>query len=188
MKKNLGKQSALCPMPVLIVATWNEDGTPDAMNAAWGGIHDTDQIGVCIAPEHRTAANLLRTESFTVSIGTADTMVSCDYVGIVSGNKVPDKVAMAGWHVDPSSFVDAPVIRELPLVLECRLVSYDRETGCAVGDIVNVAADESVLGPDGKVDVDLLGAISFDPFRNRYIKIGGVAGTAFSVGTALLKK
>ena len=119
MKKNLGVKPVMFPMPVLIVATYNEDGTANAMNAAWGGIHDTNQIGICIAPEHKTFENLVRTKAFTVSMADASHAAACDYVGIVSGNKVPDKFAKAGFHATKSEFVDAPLIDELPIAMEC---------------------------------------------------------------------
>ena len=140
MRKNFGAQNWLFPMPVLIVGTYDADGIPDAMNAAWGGIHDTNQLAVCIDPGHKTAANLLLKKAFTVSIGTAALTTVCDYVGIVSANDEPEKVKKAGLHAEKSAFVDAPVFAELPMALECRLVSFDPATGCTVGEIVNVSA------------------------------------------------
>lgn len=184
MKKNFGKQTQLYPMPVLIIATYDENGKPDAMNAAWGGIHDTNQIGICISPEHKTAKNLLQTKAFTVSIADSAHVAECDYLGIVSANNEPEKLAKAGFTVTKSEFVNAPVINELPMVLECSLVSYDQETGCMVGDIVNLAADESILSGD-KIDPAKLKPITFDPCNHNYIELGNIVGKAFSDGKSL---
>ena len=181
MKKNFGKQTFLYPMPVFIIATYDENGNANAMNAAWGGVHDTNQIGICIAPEHKTAENLLKRKAFTVSIADAANVVACDYVGIVSRNDVPDKLKKAGFTVSASSFVDAPVINELPMCLECELVSYDVKTGCMVGNIINVCAEESVL-TDDKIDPAKLDPITYDPVNHTYRKLGDIVGKAFSDG------
>ena len=181
MKKNFGKQTYLYPMPVLIIGTYDENGKPDAMNAAWGGIHDTNQIGICIDPSHKTAKNLLAKKAFTVSMADAKHVVECDYLGIVSGNNEPEKLAKCGFTVSKSEFVDAPVINELPMCLECELVSYEESTGCMVGNIINVSADESVL-TDGKIDVAKLEAITYDSVNHNYVKLGEVVGKAFSDG------
>lgn len=181
MKKNFGKQTFLYPMPVLIIATYDENQIPNAMNAAWGGIHDTNQIGICISPEHKTAKNLLLKKAFTVSIADVAHVTECDYIGIESANKVPHKLEKAGFTVIKSEFVDAPIINELPMCLECELVSYDTSTGCAVGNILNVSAEESVL-TDGKIDPAKLNPITYDPVNHKYIQLGKIAGTAFSDG------
>lgn len=185
MRKNFGPKPMMYPMPVLIIGTYNEDGTPNAMNAAWGGISEETEISICVDSRHKTAENLLARKAFTVSMGTADQLVACDYVGIVSGNKVPDKFARAGFKAIPSSFVDAPLIAQLPMALECRVVSYDTETCRLVGEIVNVSADESVLGDNGKIDVSKLRPITFDPVTHSYLALGEKVGTAFHDGTAL---
>ena len=185
MRKNFGPQNWLFPMPVLIVGTYDADGTPDAMNAAWGGIHDTNQLAVCIDPGHKTSANLLLNKSFTVSIGTADLITVCDYVGIVSANDEPGKVKKAGLHAEKSDFVDAPLFAEFPMAIECRLVSFDPASGCTVGEIVNISADESILGDSGKIDPVKLAPITFDPVNHTYIKLGEVVGKAFNDGLEL---
>lgn len=185
MRKNFGAETWLYPMPVLIIGTYDENGNPDLMNAAWGGIHDTNQIGVCIAPEHKTAENLLRKKCFTISIGDAEHLVQCDYVGMVSANREPDKVKKSGFHMVKASMVDAPLAEELPMTLECRLVSFDPETGCTVGDIVNVSADERILDGEGKISPEKFTPITFDPIHHTYRKLGGVAGHAFRDGLTL---
>ena len=184
MRTNFGKQTFMYPMPVLIIATYDENGVPDAMNAAWGGIHDTNQIGICIDPSHKTAKNLLKKKAFTVSMADAAHVTACDYVGIVSANKEPDKFAKAGFTATKSEFVDAPVINELPMCLECEMVSYDVNTGCMVGNIVNVNADESVL-TDGKIDPSKLRPITYDSVNHKYLALGEVVGNAFSDGKKL---
>lgn len=184
MKINFGTQTFMYPMPVLIIASYGPDGTPDAMNAAWGGIHDTNQIGICFSPEHKTVKNILDRKAFSVSMADAAHVAACDYVGIVSGNKEPAKVQKAGFTVTKSEIVDAPVINELPMALECKLVSYDENSGYMVADIVNVCADESVL-TDGKIDPSKLNPITYDPVNHTYIKLGEVVGHAFQDGKSL---
>ena len=184
MKINFGTQTFMYPMPVLIIASYGPDGTPDAMNAAWGGIHDTHQIGICLSPEHKTVKNILDRKAFSVSMADAAHVAACDYVGIVSGNKEPAKVQKAGFTVTKSEIVDAPVINELPMALECKLVSYDENSGYMVADIVNVCADESVL-TDGKIDPSKLNPITYDPVNHTYIKLGEVVGHAFQDGKSL---
>lgn len=184
MRINFGAKPILYPQPVFIIATYNADGTPDAMNAAWGGISESNEISMCISVDHKTTENVLVRKAFTVSMGTEDTMVACDYVGLVSGKKVPDKVARAGFHVEKSAFVDAPIIRELPMAVECRLISYDPESCRLVGEVVNVCADESVI-TDGKIDPGKLKPITFDGMNHRYIALGEKVGNAFSDGAKL---
>ena len=144
MKKNLGKKNWMFPMPVLMIGTYGEDGTPDVMNAAWGGITLEDEITICIDTSHKTWANISARKAFTVAFGTADKVAACDYLGIVSGNKTPDKVMKSGLTVTKSEFIDAPVVNELPLVLECELVSMNEENCNVVGKIVNCAVAGSV--------------------------------------------
>ena len=181
MKKNFGKQTFMYPMPVLIIATYDENGNANAMNAAWGGIHDTNQISICIDPSHKTAKNLQIKKAFTVSMADAAHVAACDYVGIVSGNKESDKIKKAGFTVTKSEVVDAPVINELPMCLECEMVSYDTSTGCMVANIINVSADDSVL-TDGKIDPSKLCPITYDPVNHKYIALGEIVGQAFAEG------
>ena len=155
------------------------------MNAAWGGISDDTQLSICLGANHKTTANILARKAFTVSMATADQLVPCDYVGIASANTVPDKLAKTGWHTTRSAFVDAPLIDELPMAVECRLVSYDPESCHLVGEIVNVSADESVLDEAGKIAPDKLQPILFDPIHNAYRKLGEKAGNAFRDGADL---
>ncbi|WP_130868525.1 flavin reductase family protein [Intestinimonas massiliensis (ex Afouda et al. 2020)] len=185
MRKNFGAKPWTYPQPVFILATYGEDGIPDAMNAAWGGISDDKELSMCISAGHKTTANILVRKAFTVSMATADQLAACDYVGIESGNNVANKVEKAGWHTTRSEFVDAPLIDELPMAVECRLVSYDPESCRLVGEIVNVSADQSVLDADGKIDPDKLQPIIFDPIHNTYRKLGQLAGSAFRDGAKL---
>lgn len=184
MKVNFGVQTFMYPMPVLIIASYGSDGTPDAMNAAWGGIHDTNQIGICLSPEHKTVKNILDRKAFTVSMANADHVAACDYVGIVSANKESEKLKKAGFTVSKSANIDAPVINELPMALECKLVSYDEDSGYMVADIVNILAEEDIL-TDGKIDPQKLRPVTYDPVNHKYIQLGQVVGTAFQDGKAL---
>ena len=185
MRKNFGAKPMCYPMPVYIIGTYGADGTPNAMNAAWGGISEETEISICISADHKTTENILSRKAFTVSMATAKYIAACDYVGIVSGNQEPDKFARAGFHATKSEFVDAPLIDELPMALECELISYDPESCRLVGRIVNVSADESVLGENGKVDVSKLQPITFDPMNNHYLVLGEKVGQAFHDGVAL---
>lgn len=181
MRKNFGAKTWLYPMPVLIVGTYDENGTPDAMNAAWGGIYDTGLVMVCLADEHKTTENIKKTGSFTVSFATSNTVAACDYVGIVSANDVPDKFQKAGFHALKSEFVNAPVIEELPLTLECKLHKFN-EDGICIGEIVNVCADESVLDEKGMIDAEKLDPIIYDSATHAYWNFGKRVGQAFSDG------
>lgn len=185
MRKNFGAKPWTYPQPVFILATYDKNGVPDAMNAAWGGISDDKELTMCISASHKTTANILARKAFTVSMATADQAIACDYVGIESGKRVANKLEKAGWHTTKSEFVDAPLVDELPMAVECRLVSYDPESCRLVGEIVNVCAEESVLDSEGKIDVEKLAPITFDPVHNVYRKLGEVAGHAFQDGAKL---
>jgi flavin reductase (DIM6/NTAB) family NADH-FMN oxidoreductase RutF len=184
-RKNFGAQPLLYPQLVAIVGTYGEDGTPDAMNAAWGGIAGNDKVFLCLS-SHKTTENIERTREFTVSVADAEHLVQADYLGIVSAHKVPDKVAKAGLHTTKSSFVNAPIIEEFPITLECKLV--ENTPYGIIGQIVNVSIDERVLGEDGNVDGEKLSAISYDPMGHGYLKVGGRIGNAFADGKELIKK
>ena len=184
MRKNFGSKSWLYPMPVLIIAAYDQAGVPNAMNAAWGGMFTDEHIGICISQGHKTTKNILATKAFTVSMATAEQVVACDYVGIVSGNRERDKVAKAGFTTERSEVVNAPIIKELPMTLECELISYDEESCHLVGRIVNVSADESIL-TDGKIDYAKLRPITYDPVNHHYVELGAKAGNAFSDGKKL---
>ena len=185
MRKNFGPKTMCYPMPVFIIGTYNADGTPNAMNAAWGGISEETEITICVDAQHKTAENILTRKAFTVSMATADQMAACDYVGLVSGNKEPRKFEKAGFHATKSEFVDAPLIDELPMALECEMISYDPETCRLVGKIVNVCAEEAVLGENGKVDVSKLRPITYDPMNHHYLVLGEKVGQAFQDGLKL---
>lgn len=185
MRKNFGPKTMCYPMPVFIIGTYNADGTPNAMNAAWGGISEDAEISICVDSAHKTAENLLARRAFTVSMATADRLAACDYVGLVSGHQEPNKFAKAGFHATKSEFVDAPLIDELPMALECEVISYDEDTCRLVGRIVNVCADESVLGENGKVDVSKLRPITYDSMNHHYLVLGEQVGQAFHDGLSL---
>ena len=185
MRKNFGPKPYTYPQPVFILAAWGENGTPNAMNAAWGGISDSNELSMCISAGHKTTRDLLARGAFTVSMADAAHVAACDYVGIVSGNSAPDKFARAGFHAVPAEHVDAPLIEEFAVAVECRLKSYDPETGRLVGEIVNVSVDERVLNTEGKVDVRKAQPITFDPFNNTDVVLGEPVGRAFHDGAAL---
>ena len=185
MRKNFGAHASIYPQPVFILAAYGEDGTPCAMNAAWGGISDDQELSFCVSPSHRTVKDLLARGAFTVSMGDAKHVAACDYVGIASGNNTRDKLAKAGFTVSKSESVDAPVINELAVCMECTVKSYDPETGLLVGEIVNVSADERILNADGTIDPARLRPITFDMANSAYLVLGEKVGNAFQDGKKL---
>lgn len=189
MKKDLGIVPAVYPMPVLMVAAYDEHGRVNVMNAAWGMICDMDKIALFIGEGHKTTQNILKTKAFTVSIADRDHMDVADYFGIATGNKTPDKFERTGYHAVRSSRVNAPVIDEFLVAMECELAEVvETETMyCIVGRIVNVAAEESVLSKNGKVDPMKLNALIFDQFQNGYYVTGEQVGRAWNAGAALAK-
>ena len=179
-RKNFGADRALVttPQPCVMIATWDKDHNPDVMMAAWAGQLDYKQIVISLA-RHKTTENLEQTGAFTVSFADERTVAESDYFGLVSGNKVPDKVARVGFTVTPSPNVDAPIINEYPLTLECRVVSF--EDGMLIGEVVNQSADESIL-TDGKVDLAKLKPIVFDAAGMCYRAVGDSVGKAWGAG------
>lgn len=184
MRKNFGQKTWLYPMPVLIVGTYDENGVPNAMNAAWGGIYDTNLVMVCLADDHKTTENIKKTEAFTLSFATVDTVVSCDYVGIVSANEESNKFAKAGFHATKSEFVNAPLIDELKMTVECKLLKFN-EDGICIGEIVNISADEEILDENGKIDAKKLNPIIYDSVTHAYWSFGEKVGKAFSDGKSI---
>ena len=184
MRKDFSPNPWFYPLPVLIIGTYDENGVPDAMNAAWGGLYDSDKVVLCLSAGHKTTANIKARKAFTISFADAAHVTECDYVGMESANKVPDKLSKAGFHVTKSQHVDAPLIDEFPVALECELIKVN-EDGNIIGRIVNISVDESVMGENGKVDASKLRAISYDPCTNTYVEMGKVVGKAFSDGAKL---
>lgn len=187
MKKNLGNKTVLAPLPVLIVATYDEQGMPNAMNVAWGGQCGYHHVALNLSLNHKTTENLKHTKAFTLSIATVDTLVVSDYFGLMSGRK-ENKIEKAGVHVTRSEFVDAPVIDEYPLTLECKVIEMQEALGemHVVGEVVNMQADESILDEQGKVDLGKLRSISYDSASHSYRVLGDIVGKAFKDGNKLL--
>lgn len=185
--KSFKPQAWMLPQPVLIIGTYNADGTPNAMNAAWGGQWDYHEIMISMG-NHATTHNLNRCGDFTVAFATEGTLVAADYVGITSGNNVPDKVARAKLEAVKADHVDAPVFPAFPMTLECRIKQKldESETGYyIIAEIVNIVCDEAFLADDGKPDVEKMRLITFDPVHNGYITLGHRVGTAFHDGQML---
>ena len=176
------KQSVITPEGVFIIGSYDENGVPNAMNAAWGIQSDYGEITLFLA-KHKTTDNIKKTKAFTVAMATKDTVVISDYFGVETGNRV-NKIEKAGCHVHKSAHVNAPIIEEYPLTLECEMKSWDDETGILVGKIVSEQADESIL-TDGRVDLDKMQPIMFDIATSSYRTIGPVVGKAFHDGLAL---
>ncbi len=184
MKKKIKTTEAIFPMPVLMIATYNEDGSVDVMNAAWGMMLERDQVVLNLTESHKTVKNIKERKAFTVSIANAKNVIAADYLGMVSGNNTPNKFENSGLTYSKSELVDAPIVNEFPVCMECEFVEYG-ECG-VVGNIVNVTADEEVLNGDN-VDINLLNAICFDPYTHGYYEVGKRVGNAFSDGLQLKK-
>ncbi len=185
--KNFKPKAWVLPQPVLIIGTYNEDGTPNAMNAAWGGQWDETELMISMG-KHATTENLNRNGEFTVAFATKDTLVASDFVGIVSGKRQPDKIARTGWTSSKGDKVNAPVYDCFPMTLECKIKEklYESETGFyLIAEIVNILCNENYLAEDGKPDVENMNLISFDPVHNGYIELGSRVGNAFHDGVAL---
>ena len=183
MKKYLGPKSCLYPEPVLMIGTYDDEGKANLMNAAWGGISDTNEIHLCLG-SHKTTDNILRNKVFTVSIGTKEMVKGCDYVGLVSGKKKEDKVTKGGFTPVRSEHINAPIFEELPFGLECELISYEKGSGHLYAKILNVFADEKILVGD-KVDLNKFHPLVFDSINNTYMTLGEVVGDAFKIGKDL---
>ncbi|MBR4233679.1 MAG: flavin reductase [Bacteroidales bacterium] len=179
-RKNFGPSHALVttPQPCVMIATWDENKNPDVMMAAWAGQYDHNQIVISLS-KHKTTENLEKTGAFTVSFADERTVAESDYFGLVSGNQVPDKVAKVGFTVTPSPNVDAPIVDQYPLTLECRVVSFG--DGILIGEVVNQSADESIL-TDGKIDLTKLKPIVFDAAGMCYRALGEEVGKAWGAG------
>ena len=188
MRTKLDITEGIFPMPVLMVATYNEDGSVNVMNAAWGTMQERGTVVLNLTQTHKTVKNIKARGAFTVSIADAAHVTEADYFGVESGNGVPDKFARSGLTASKAETVDAPVINEFPLCLECEFVEYqDGEYGCGViGRVVNVTADERVI-VSGKIDMSLVNAIAFDPYTHGYYKVAERVGEAFRDGLKLKK-
>lgn len=182
MRKSLGAKPYIYPQPVLIIATYDENKNPDAMNAAWGGISDSHEIMLSLSSSHKTVKNILNGSDLTISIATTKYVTECDYVGVVSANDEPHKIEKSGFHTIQSENVNAPIIEELPLTLECKMKSYQDEIMYV--EIINVSVDESIL-TDNQIDVIKLQPITYDPVGHTYIQLGQKVGKAFSDGFQL---
>lgn len=183
MKKQIKTTEAIFPMPVLLISTFNDDGTVDVMNAAWGTMVDRDIVALNLTETHKTVQNIKARKGFVVHIADAKHTVQADFFGVVSGSKVNDKLSQAGMTFEKSELVDAPIINELPIAMECEFIEYqDSDTGLGViGKVVRTSIEEKHL-KDGKVDIDSVEAIAFDPYTHGYYKVGGRVGDAFKDG------
>ena len=188
-KVSLGVKPYLFPMPVLMIATYSSDGTVDVMNMAWGGICDNNKVALNITESHKTSQNIKERMAFTISVADTPHLEESDFFGTASANKMPDKFERCGMHARKSDIVDAPVIEEYPITLECKVdkIQKDEDGFRVVGEILNVLANEDVLDEKGKVDPTKLNAFVFDQFQNGYYKIGEKVGTAWKSGMKYMK-
>ena len=188
MRTDLGSQPALFPMPVVMVAAYDTDGTVQVMNAAWAQIAAPDKVALFIDEDHATTKAIRATGAFTVSIADVDHMDVADFFGIATGNKMADKFARSCYHATTSAHVNAPIIEEFPVCLECELAGVvDDLIHCVVGTIVNVSADERVVDEKGKIDPTAVNALVFDQFQSGYFAIGEQVGRAWNAGAPLMK-
>ena len=185
MRRDLKIVPAVFPMPVLMIATYNEDGTVDVMNAAWGMAYDFKQIKLNISEDHKTTENIRRNGEFTVSLADASHIVESDYLGIVSGKNVKDKFEKTGMHAIKSKNINAPIIEEYPICIECKAIEIDGEYG-VLAEIVNLSIDEKFLDQNGNPDLLKMKTIAYDPFNNGYYEVTKKVGQAFSDGKKLI--
>ncbi len=189
-RKNFSDKAVITPLPAIMIATWDENKNPDVMMAAWGGQCGPKHITFELS-KHKTTDNIRLKKAFTISFATKDDIVQSDYFGIVSANDVPDKVARAGFTITPSPNVDAPIVNEYKLTLECKVVTFDEDgNGGArvVGEIVNMSADESILDEQGNIDLAKLQPVIFDSAKNEYRVVGEKVGTAWGSGKAIQER
>ncbi len=188
MKKNITTTEAIFPMPVLMIATYNDDGTVDVMNAAWGTMLERDYVILNLTESHKTVQNMKKRKAFTVSIADAEHTTEADYFGVVSANNTPNKFANSGLTATKSNIVDAPIINEFPICIECEFVEFQGgKFGCGViGKVLNVSAEEKVMNGD-KIDMSKVQAIAFDPYTHGYYKVTERVGNAFKDGFKLKK-
>ena len=184
MKKEMKITPGIFPMPVLMIGTYNEDGSVDVMNAAWGMAQDRNQLKLCLTETHKTVKNMKRTMACTVALGTKDLMTESDYLGIVSGNDVIDKFEKTGLHAIKSKKVDAPIIEEFPICMECKVLGFE-DDGTLV-EVVGVSAEEKYINDDGTLKLSEMGIISYDPYGHGYYEIGNTVGQAFSEGKKIM--
>ncbi len=185
--KSFGTKPWMLPQPVLIIGTYNEDGTPNAMNAAWGGQWDRGEIMISMGA-HATTDNLARCADFTVAFATKDTMTASDFVGIVSAKNDPDKMKKTGWNAVNAENVNAPVFTDFPMTMECRIkekMDESEEGYYILAEVVNILVDEKCLDCDGKPDVLKMGLITYEPVSHSYVALGEKVGNAFSDGKKL---
>ena len=185
MKKSIKTTEAIFPMPVLMIGTYNEDGSVNVMNAAWGTMFERDQVILNLTETHKTVKNIRERKAFTVSLANAKNVVAADYLGMVSGNNTPNKFENSGLTSTKSENVDAPIINEFPICMECELLEDESNWGI-VGKVVNTLVDEEVM-TNGNVDINLLEAVAFDPYTHGYYKVTDRVGNAFKDGLQLKK-
>ncbi len=190
MKKDIETKIAVFPMPVLMIAAYDENGVVNVMNAAWGMISDMDKITLFIDEDHKTTKNIRAVKAFTVSIADKAHMAEADFFGIATGNKMADKFTRTGFHAVKSSHVNAPIIDEFPIAMECELLEIVQTENlhAVVGKIVNACADEKVLDDKGKVDPSKINALIFDQFQSGYYVVGEKVGKAWNAGAPFMKK
>ena len=188
MRKKLNVTEGIFPMPVLMVATYNDDDSVNVMNAVWGTMQARDTVALQLTESHKTVKNIKKRGAFTVSIADVNHVVEADYFGVVSGNKVTNKFENSGLTSSKSEMIDAPVINEFPVCLECEFIEYQNNAyGCGViGKVINITADDSVMVND-KIDMSLVNAIAFDPYTHGYYRVSERVGEAFKDGLQLKK-
>ena len=184
MKKELKPISGIFPMPVLMIGTYNEDGSVDVMNAAWGMAQSMKHLKLCLTESHKTVKNMKRTGYCTVALATKDYVTESDYLGITSANTVGNKFEKSGLHAVKSEKVNAPVIEEYPICMECKVIDFEGD-GTLV-EVINVLADEKYLNEDGSIKLDEVGIISYDPYGHGYYQVGNKVGQAFTDGKKLI--
>lgn len=187
MRKEFPPKPWFVPLPVLMIGTYDEKGTPDVMNAAWGGLYDSDEVVLCLSPSHKTTKNILHQKEFTVSFAGKSAVLQADLAGLISANQYENKVEEIGLHAVKAQSVNAPVFEEFPLSLECVFENIT-EDGNIIGKIKSISAEETVLGENGLPQLQKLHPISYDPISGMYLQLGSAVGKAFSCGKELCEE
>jgi flavin reductase (DIM6/NTAB) family NADH-FMN oxidoreductase RutF len=188
MTKSLGAKTLIYPAPVLVVGTYDKADKPNVMTASWGGICCSQPPCVAVSLRKVTYSygNIMERQAFTISIPSEKHVKEVDYFGLVSGRNT-DKFAATRLTPVKSQLVDAPYVKQFPLVLECKLV-HVAELGLHtqfVGEVIDAKADESVIGDDGAIDVKRLRPLVFTPDTQDYYGIGSHKGKVFSAGKGI---
>lgn len=189
MKKQIGKKQLIYPLPAVLVATFNEDHSPNAMTAAWCSTccNEPPSVGVAIHKKRLTYENIQRSGAFSINIPAASQATEVDFIGIVSGKRQHNKLEVARLSTSSATHVDAPLIDSCPICIECKLTKslpIGSHTWF-VGEVMETHVDERAVGDDGALDVDVIDPLVYCTTVKQYRRLGDVVARAFDEGKKL---